>query len=117
MFPTGVPGAGLFLLRLAAAAGLLLDGTGHWTLVSSWWTLLLFLVPATALCLGLLTPYGAFAAFVMESGALWVTGGQDYCHLLGVMAVSASVAMVGPGAYSVDARIFGRRLLNVPGRG
>src|SRR5438309_690587 len=39
MFPTGVAGAGLMLLRLSVATALLTDGTMHWALVRSPWAL------------------------------------------------------------------------------
>jgi uncharacterized membrane protein YphA (DoxX/SURF4 family) len=52
----------------------------------------------------------------MEFCALSVTGGQDIFHLVISILISAALAILGPGAYSVDARIFGRKLLTVPSR-
>jgi uncharacterized membrane protein YphA (DoxX/SURF4 family) len=115
VFPTGIPGIGLFLLRVSVAAVLLVDGTAHWTLVMSWWTFLLVAVSAGALCLGFLTPYVALLCCVVELGVLWTTKAEEF-HLIIALASSAVVAMVGPGAYSLDARIFGRRLLRLPVR-
>ena len=37
-------------------------------------------------------------------------------HLVISILISAALAILGPGAYSVDARIFGRKLLTVPSR-
>ena len=115
VFPTGMPGIGLLLLRVSVAAVLLVDGTAHWTLVTSWWTFLLVAVPAGALCLGFLTPYAASLCCVIELGVLWVTKAEEF-HLIIALIPSVVVAMVGPGAYSLDARIFGRRLLTLPVR-
>ena len=115
LFPTGMPGIGLILLRVSVAAVLLVDGTAHWTLVTSWWTFLLVAVPAGALCLGFLTPYVASLCCVIEVGVLWTTRAEEF-HLVIAMASSVVVAMVGPGAYSLDARMFGRRLLRLPVR-
>lgn len=115
VFPTGMPGVGLLLLRVSVAAGLLVDGTAHWALVTSWWTFLLVTVLAGALCLGVLTPYLASLCCVIELGVLWTTRAEEF-HLIIALVPSVVVAMVGPGAYSMDARIFGRRLLTLPVR-
>jgi hypothetical protein len=52
----------------------------------------------------------------MEFYSLTISGGQDMFHLVMSILTSAVLAMLGPGAYSVDGRIFGRRLLIVPPR-
>ena len=116
IFPSGVPGAALFVLRVSVAATLLEDRTGHWTLVTSLWMLLPIILTATCLCLGLLTPICASLCCLMEFYSLTITGGQDMFHLVISILTSAALATLGPGAYSVDARIFGRRLLTVPPR-
>jgi hypothetical protein len=115
VFPTGTPGVGLLLLRVSVAALLLVDGTAHWALVTSCWTFLLVMVPAGALCLGFLTPGVASLCCVMELAVLWTTRTEEF-HLIIALSSSAVAAMVGPGAYSLDALIFGRRLLRLPVR-
>jgi hypothetical protein len=42
-----------------------------------------------------------------------VTGGTNEFHLAVSILNAAILAVLGPGAYSVDARIFGRRILDV----
>ena len=116
MFPSRVQGAALLVLRVSVAATLLEDGTGHWTLVTSLWMLLPVILTATCLCLGLLTPICASFCCLMEFYSLTITGRQDMFHLVTSILTSAVLATLGPGAYSVDARIFGRRLLTVPPR-
>jgi uncharacterized membrane protein YphA (DoxX/SURF4 family) len=116
MFASGVPGAALFVLRVSVAATLLEDGTGHGTPVTSLWMLLPIILTATFLCLGLLTPICASLCCLMEFYSLTISGGQDMFHLVMSILTSAVLAMLGPGAYSVDGRIFGRRLLIVPPR-
>ncbi len=114
MFPTGLAGIALVVLRISVAAMFLVDGTAQWTLVTSLWTLLLFALPAVALCCGFLTPYFASFCCIEELVALWIVAGHDELHLILASLTSAVLAILGPGAYSVDARIFGRRLLTVP---
>ncbi len=116
MFPTGTPGVALLLLRLSVAATLLVDGTGYWALVTSSWILIAFLLSAILLCLGLLTPYCSFLCCLTELGVLFTNGGQNQFHLVISIANSAALAILGPGTYSFDAHIFGRRLLSFPPR-
>jgi hypothetical protein len=110
-FPTGTAGVALLLLRASAATSLLVDGTAHWTLVTSFFSTSLFLLPATLLCIGLLTPYNFLAVIIIELGVFLLSSGQNDFHLLFSIVNCAVVGLIGPGAYSVDARIFGRRLL------
>ena len=114
MFPTGTAGVGLLFLRVAIAVAFLIDGTAHWTLVTSWWSCLLYVVPAVALCVGFLTPCCALFCSLIELGVLGVTWSQNAVHLTFDAVASAALATLGPGAYSLDGRIYGRRLLNLP---
>ena len=116
MFPLGAPGAALFVLRLAVAGTLFIDGTVHWTLVTSLWTLVPIVLTAACVCFGLVTPLCASLCCLMEFCTLTVTGGQEIFHLVISILISAALAILGPGAYSVDAQIFGRKLLTVPPR-
>jgi hypothetical protein len=116
MFPTGPAGAALFALRIAVVATLVVDGTAHLALATSFWIILGFAVPAICLCLGFLTPYCSGLSCVIQLGVLIATGGQNGFHLAISILNSGVLTVLGPGAYSVDARIFGRRLLTLPPR-
>ncbi len=116
MFPTGTAGAALFVLRCTVVASLLMDGTFHWALVTSAWIISALVLVAIFLCLGLLTPYSAILACFIQVGLLFMTGSQNASHI-GISILNSGVlAVLGPGAYSIDARLFGRRLLTVPSR-
>jgi uncharacterized membrane protein YphA (DoxX/SURF4 family) len=116
MFPTGTAGAALFVLRCTVVASLLVDGTFHWALITSSWILAGLVLIGILLCLGLLTPYSAILACFIQVGLLFMTGSQNASHL-GISILNSGVlAILGPGAYSIDARLFGRRLLTVPAR-
>ena len=71
------------------------------------------------LLIGLWTPV---AGFIVATGELWSAfvrpGSQREDLWIGsVLAVlSAGVAMLGPGAWSVDARLFGRRRFEIDDR-
>lgn len=116
MFPTGIVGAALLILRVSVAATLVFNGTTHWAPLASFWITASSSVLAIFLCLGLFTPYGSALATLLELYILLTHRGGDP-FLLGTFTVNSGVvAVLGPGAYSVDARIFGRRLLTFPSR-
>jgi hypothetical protein len=116
MFPTGMPGAALVLLRISVAAMLIGDGASHWSLSFSFWSAPLFLVPAFFLCLGFLTPYISTFCCLLQLAVLLITLGDNGFHMSIAILNCGILAVLGPGAYSVDARIFGRRILNLPPR-
>jgi uncharacterized membrane protein YphA (DoxX/SURF4 family) len=116
MFPTGIAGVALFVLRCSVAINLIVDGTANGVLVKPVWLLLGLAVPASLLCLGLMTPYCAAFGCLIQLGALFAVAGNSKFHLVLSILNIGVVAILGPGAYSVDARIFGRRLLVVPPR-
>jgi putative oxidoreductase len=72
---------------------------------------------AVFVILGLWTPVTASAAaldqiWIAFSSSSSLGGGAGLCILLG--ALCASMAMLGPGAWSLDARLFGRRRFPAP---
>jgi putative oxidoreductase len=115
-FPYSWPGLGLLLLRVCLAVALMyfaiaaLSGTpsGRITLTQN------SIAAAGAICLlaGLWTPVIGTLAALDE---VWIAlsfnspGRQEmWIHIfLAILAVS--VAMLGPGAWSIDARLFGRK--------
>jgi len=116
MFPTGTAGAALFLLRISVAATLVANGFANWAPVTSFWILLAIAVPAILISLGLLTPYFAAISGFIQLAILMTVGSGSQLHMLTSVLNSFVLAVLGPGAYSIDARLFGRRLLTVPPR-
>ena len=67
------------------------------------------------LCAGLWTPIaGGAAAIIGLCGAFWRSGDPRSQILLAILG--GGLAMLGPGAWSVDARLFGRKRINIPDR-
>jgi len=114
MFPTGTAGVALFALRISVAGTLVVDGTAHWSLVTSSWILVEYVLPASFLLLGLLTPYFSVLSALIQIHVLITAGGNDQFHLITSILSSGILAMLGPGAYSVDAHLFGRKLISFP---
>jgi uncharacterized membrane protein YphA (DoxX/SURF4 family) len=74
---------------------------------------LLALLVGAAVLIGFLTPLAALlAGFVSLGNAPDVLGGGPATIFLIVMA--AAVFLLGPGAWSLDARWFGRREIVIP---
>jgi len=116
-FPDGWPGYGLLLLRVTLGLPLIYWGTID--LAAPNLTAIPELAAAAAgilLISGLFTP--AAGAIIVLAQA-WMafspafTGDGERSIRLFVAAVSASVAMLGPGAWSVDARRFGRKVFEI----
>ncbi len=114
MFPTGMAAAALFVLRVSVAATLVVDGPAHWAEAMSFWAFPGCLFLAVCLCLGFLTPYCAVLACIIELGVLFATGGHNAFEGIISVVHSGVVAVLGPGSFSLDGRIFGRRILTVP---
>jgi putative oxidoreductase len=121
-FPDGQPGLGLLLLRFGAAIPLVYFGITSVTASAPPLSLLPHLVAAVGgflLLIGLWTP---IAGFMVAIGELWNTlsprvSRQEDAWICIVLAVlSAGVAMLGPGAWSIDARLFGRRRFEIDSR-
>jgi len=112
-FPNEWPGAGLVLLRLAEGIPSVVEGATN--ALKSGVTLAAIphaieVISGTLLLAGFWTPIaGVLQALVEFSNAL---AGAGYEHALHGM-IGLSLAMLGPGAWSVDARLFGRKRIDV----
>ncbi|MBB5060898.1 putative membrane protein YphA (DoxX/SURF4 family) [Granulicella aggregans] len=116
IFPSGTAGTALLLLRVLVAILVLVDGSAHWALITSFWIGAVFVLPAALLCAGLLTPYVASLGLLILAGVLVLSPNSDAFHLSCAILTCVVLALLGPGAYSFDARLFGRRVLTVSSR-
>ncbi len=125
-FPGGWPGAGLLLLRAAIGitmiiqGGLYLADPGNLTLRTG--AVGLAVVGSGALLsIGFLTPVAgalvgvgalgiAFAWFPAATPNLF----DAKLPIVFAVIMSAAIVFLGPGAFSIDARLFGRREIIIP---
>jgi putative oxidoreductase len=116
MFPNGWPGRALLLLRLAAAAILIRDGVANLVGQSRWDLIALQSVAIVAglfLLVGLWTPVVGVIVALLGVGA--VISGTPYVRGAILLAVvGLALAMLGPGVTSIDARLFGRKRIDIP---
>ena len=120
-YPDGWPGLGLLLLRSAVGSVLVVQGITLYREVQNLGLLILVTVLLTVLLgililIGLLTRFATavtvlgtvgfiFSWFPTPRGGLFETRSTPVLAL----TIAAAIAFIGPGAFSVDARIFGRR--------
>ena len=118
MFPGGWPGAGLLVLRLAAAIPLLIGGSLELRgLPHSWGHATQFIAVTDGILLlaGLWTPVAGALKTVIELWIVFSSGDAMVAHVLRAM-LGAGLVMLGPGAWSADARLFGRKRIDIRGR-
>jgi len=116
MFPTGWPGLALLLLRGALGTHLGLAVLEAHTSGASAWASAFMSTTAFALCAGFFTPVSAALCALIEIVIWHFSGGSSAALLACAILVSIALAMLGPGAYSLDAKLFGRRQVNFPPR-
>lgn len=113
-FASGAPGAGLLLLRVAGATSFIVNATyAPWRVVES----PALLLQVISLALGLLLLAGVWTPVVATLAALAavVKGCSDpgSSRYWLVAAICAALALLGPGAWSIDARLFGWKRIDI----
>ena len=117
-FPEGWPGTGLLFLRAAAAIPSVQHGIAGLLTAPQPELLILQLLAtgaAALLLVGLWTPVAGVLMAMTELGLACSHSADPSMHIL-LGAMGASLAMLGPGAWSVDARLFGRKRIHIPQR-
>lgn len=114
-FANGAPGLGLLLLRLAAGTGLGAHGVLALRGAPSFGPALLHVLTigiGLLLLIGLWTPVaGAMLAILALGHALLHAANPWMCVLMGILGVA--LALLGPGVWSVDARLFGWKRIRI----
>jgi hypothetical protein len=119
MFPQGGPGIGLLILRIAVAGMFLLNLTQRFNSSSSavhWFVVSLIGLISLGLLLGFFTLILSIVAGLAAVVNLLLAGPSLNVVYLLALLTSAALFFLGPGAYSVDARLFGLRVTVVPPR-
>ncbi len=113
-FPNSAPGAGLLLLRLCAAVQLILEGLRQvfehaaWTAQGLGFAQLL---TGCLLILGWLTPVASPCAALLVI-VLAISDSRWELHIAQA-GIALGLLALGPGAWSIDARLYGRKYIDV----
>ncbi len=122
-FPDGWPGLGLLLLRIVVGVTAAVQSGVHLVAVPdlTLGTCViagLEITSGAAMLIGFLTPFGSVVLgfgiplfwFPSPAAGLFL----DKIATLVIIADAIAIALLGPGAFSVDALIFGRREVLIP---
>ena len=114
-FARGWPGAGLLILRLVACGAVVACALHELRAVQPVEPAILeiaAIIAGALLLVGLWTPV---AGCLVAAFALWTLitdSGDPWTDIL-LAAIGIALSMIGPGAWSVDARLFGWKRINV----
>lgn len=117
-FANGWPGKGLLLQRVLTSAALVhygIAGVGeahHSALIAPQ---IIAAVAGIFLLVGLWTPVMGTVVAIVEA---WIVFSRPNDLWIPIMlaALGATLAMIGPGAWSIDARLFGRKHIDISER-
>ena len=128
-FPGGRPGVGLLLLRVAVGAtaiihgGVLLSNNAH-PIILDWVVGLVVIAAAAFVLIGFLTPamgtltgiglIGTSLSRLPESTLSTIMVFDPKTSDILAFTMAAAIVFLGPGAFSLDARLFGRREIIIP---
>ncbi len=110
-FAEGWPGLGLLLQRIVTSTILLYFGAIHLLQSGSFAPTLPDLIAAAAgvlLLFGLWTPLAGLAISGAEVWTFLTSQGNPLIPLM-LASLGITVAMIGPGAWSIDAQLYGRK--------
>jgi uncharacterized membrane protein YphA (DoxX/SURF4 family) len=111
-FPGGAPGLGLLMLRMVVGLSAIIHGLNS---IGSAASIIGIAEMASGalLVIGLLTPV---AGMVVAAGAAAVALADAGWTNVSLVVLAAAVVLLGPGAISVDSRLFGRKTIIIPRR-
>lgn len=114
-FAYGAPGAGLLLLRLAVAIALISHAVtallkGPPLATASFYSLSILL--GVLLLLGLWTP---IAGALVTVGIIWeaLSNSASWPQCLSIATMAVALTLLGPGAWSVDAWLYGWKQIKI----
>jgi putative oxidoreductase len=117
-FAGGWPGAGLLLMRAVVGSALIVRAVARLASDPSMNVVLLAVLSLAAgmlLIAGLWTPIAGTSVALIEVCKMFLFPGDRWVWLL-LGTAGAALAMLGPGLWSIDARLFGWKRIEAPPR-
>ena len=111
MFPAGAAGCGLLILRVCAAGMLVRNSIADATVPIPTWQIAGVIILVIAFCLGAFTPVSCCVSAVMQIFLVLHAHDPNPYHIAFTLCVTAALFFLGPGAFSLDSRLFGRRVI------
>jgi uncharacterized membrane protein YphA (DoxX/SURF4 family) len=118
-FPDGWPGISILVLRFGAGIPLVYDGFRGLFATPQFVPSMRELLVAGAGMLLLADLWTSVSGALVAILEVWIafSGADDLRAVLLRAALGAALAMLGPGAWSVDARLLGRKRIDISNRG
>ncbi len=123
-FPGGNPGVGLLLLRAAIGVTAIVQGGVYLakpdnSIFGMWIVGLLAIASGALLLIGFLTKAASLLVGLSSVGLSWVSAlplnsFDTRLSLFFIIVMTAAIILLGPGAFSLDSRLFGRREIIIP---
>jgi putative oxidoreductase len=117
-FAIGVPGAGLLVMRVVAAAALgfkAVSGLSDQFHIGSAAMIAFQIGGGLLLLVGLWTPLAGLLVVVLEGWLLLARPHDPWPHIL-LATLGAALALLGPGAWSADAHLYGWKRVHIRDR-
>ena len=115
MFPANLAGLALVILRSCVALQLILASPFIAPIPSNLRTVIISLV-ALALTVGAFTPAACLGSVLLQFSTVQDQSRHAGWSYLVLLALPVVVLLLGPGAYSLDAKRYGRRVISGPKR-
>ena len=117
-FANGFPGIGLLLQRSITGVAIGFSTFARFHVMPQHGSVALLLIDGGAALLLLVGLWTPFAGAVIACCELWVvvSGGGGFWPPLVLATLGATLAMIGPGAWSIDALLFGRKQISLLSR-
>jgi uncharacterized membrane protein YphA (DoxX/SURF4 family) len=106
------------ILRIAGGTILIFEGTVALSRSPSFQVMIMEVVAigvGTLLLIGLVTPVAAVVVVLLESAFAFALPAHVEDSIL-LASLGAALATLGPGLQSIDARLFGRKRIDIGGR-
>jgi predicted benzoate:H+ symporter BenE len=111
MFRSGRTGVALLIIRLCLVGTLSLHAYRSGPIASPFFSASILVLIASALAVGATTVIACFLYCAAEIAFMLCANHFDIAVVILSIPVAIALALLGPGAYSLDARIFGRRVI------
>ena len=114
-FANGWPGKGLLLQRVVTTAALIHGGIAGLREAHQFASFAPQISAAAGIFLlvGLWTPVVGTVVAIVEAWIVFSRPGEPWIPIM-LATLGATLAMLGPGAWSIDARLFGRKHIDIP---
>jgi putative oxidoreductase len=117
-FARGWPGVGLLLQRVVASGALASHAFQRLETVlppSSATTEVFAIAVGLSLLVGFWTPIAGFVVMLLAVWNTFTRSGDSWANIL-LATIGLALALTGPGAFSVDARLFGWKRIDIRDR-